>query len=262
MLGFVSAVLLLSLWAVVGWLVTFPAYWWLLPDSALPDGPWGLTDTWGEALAGAALGIVLAPLVAWIGAGLARGQALLARFVLGPGERSQLEHRVGELTRTRAAAVDAQTSELRRIERDLHDGAQARMVAVTMDLGRARDVSLGDRLPTAVEVAAHFVVSESLVNVQKHADAGTRASASAGYASELLADGDGAVGYLLKERVGDVRDFVAAVRRADRLIVEVADDGRGSRRAAPPSTRRSFGSSSRVAGRSTSCRRESARCSP
>ena len=45
-LGFVAAVLMLSLWAVVGWLVTFPAYWWLLPDSALPDGPWGLTDTW------------------------------------------------------------------------------------------------------------------------------------------------------------------------------------------------------------------------
>ena len=256
-LGFVAAVLMLSLWAVVGWLVTFPAYWWLLPDSALPDGPWGLTDTWGEALAGAALGIVLAPLVAWIGAGLARGQALVARSLLGPSERSQLEHRVGELTRTRAAAVDAQTSELRRIERDLHDGAQARMVAVTMDLGRARekldtdpaaarelvesahteartaiadlrrlvggiapavltdrgldaalsalvascrvpvslDVSLGDRLPTAVEVAAYFVVSESLVNVQKHADAA--------HASVHLR------------------------RQGERLIVEVADDGRG-----------------------------------
>ena len=127
--------------------MTFPAYWWLLPDSALPDGPCGLTDTWGEAVAGAALGIVLAPPVAWIGAGLARGQARVARFLLGPSERSQLEHRVGELTRTRAAAVDAQTSELRRIERDLHDGAQARILPVTMDLGRAREKLYTDRWP-------------------------------------------------------------------------------------------------------------------
>jgi signal transduction histidine kinase len=232
-LGFVAAVLMLTLWLVVGWLVTFPVYWWLLPDSALPDGPWGLTDTWGEALAGAAIGMVLAPLVAWIGAGVARGLALAARFLLGPSERRRLEHRVGELARTRAAAVDAQADELRRIERDLHDGAQARMVAVTMDLGRARekldsdpeaarelveaahteartaiadlrrlvagiapavltdrgldaalsalvascrvpvslDVRLEERLPTAVEVAAYFVVSEALVNVQKHAEA-------------------------------------------------------------------------------------------
>jgi len=199
----------------------------------LPDALWGLTDTWGEALAGAAAGIVLAPLVAWIGAGTARALALAARSLLGPSERERLEHRVGELARTRAAAVDAQASELRRIERDLHDGAQARMVAVTMDLGRARekldsdpeaarelveaahaeartaiadlrrlvagiapavltdrgldaalsalvascrvpvslDVRLGERLPIAVEVAAYFVVSEALVNIQKHADA-------------------------------------------------------------------------------------------
>ena len=50
-----------------------------------------------------------------------------------------LEVRVDELTRTRAGAVDVQASELRRIERDLHDGAQARLVALSMQLGRAED---------------------------------------------------------------------------------------------------------------------------
>ncbi len=49
----------------------------------------------------------------------------------------QLEERVDELTRTRRGAVDVQAAELRRIERDLHDGAQARLVALSMHLGRA-----------------------------------------------------------------------------------------------------------------------------
>jgi len=55
-----------------------------------------------------------------------------------PRERS-LEGRVDELTRTRSGALDVQASELRRIERDLHDGAQARLVALSMQLGRAEE---------------------------------------------------------------------------------------------------------------------------
>ncbi|MGA2008975.1 MAG: histidine kinase [Solirubrobacteraceae bacterium] len=57
-------------------------------------------------------------------------------FVRRPARRS-LEVRVDELTRTRSGALDVQASELRRIERDLHDGAQARLVALSMKLGRA-----------------------------------------------------------------------------------------------------------------------------
>jgi signal transduction histidine kinase len=55
-----------------------------------------------------------------------------------PGQR-RLELRVDELTRTRSGALDVQASELRRIERDLHDGAQARLVALSMQLGRAEE---------------------------------------------------------------------------------------------------------------------------
>jgi signal transduction histidine kinase len=51
---------------------------------------------------------------------------------------------VDELTRTRRGALDVQASELRRIERDLHDGAQARLVALSMQLGRA-EARLADR---------------------------------------------------------------------------------------------------------------------
>lgn len=64
---------------------------------------------------------------------IAHGVIMLAR----PGERAALAHRVEILTTTRAGAVDAQAAELQRIERDLHDGAQARLVALAMDLGRA-----------------------------------------------------------------------------------------------------------------------------
>ena len=56
----------------------------------------------------------------------------------------QLTHRVEELTRTRRGALDVQAAELRRIERDLHDGAPARLVALSMKLGRAED-RLGDQ---------------------------------------------------------------------------------------------------------------------
>jgi signal transduction histidine kinase len=55
-----------------------------------------------------------------------------------PGPRA-LQLRVDELTRTRSGALDVQASELRRIERDLHDGAQARLVALSMQLGRAEE---------------------------------------------------------------------------------------------------------------------------
>jgi signal transduction histidine kinase len=60
------------------------------------------------------------------------------------GSDPELEQRVVDLTRTRRGALDVQAAELRRIERDLHDGAQARLVALTMRLGRAEE-RLGDR---------------------------------------------------------------------------------------------------------------------
>jgi signal transduction histidine kinase len=82
--------------------------------------------------------------------GLAFGTYALVVFSLPrlrPRER-ELEARVSELTRTRAGALDVQAAELRRIERDLHDGAQSRLVALSMQLGRAEE-----RLEDQPEVA-------------------------------------------------------------------------------------------------------------
>jgi signal transduction histidine kinase len=57
--------------------------------------------------------------------------------LFGRPQEEELVERVDELTRTRRGVLDVQAGELRRIERDLHDGAQARLVALTMQLGRA-----------------------------------------------------------------------------------------------------------------------------
>ena len=63
------------------------------------------------------------------------GHALLTRRFLAPTRERELELRVAHLSETRSEALDTQAAELRRIERDLHDGAQARLVAMGMSLG-------------------------------------------------------------------------------------------------------------------------------
>lgn len=68
-----------------------------------------------------------------------RAHAALARVLLGPGERAELVARVTELHQSRSRVMDAEMMELRRIERDLHDGAQQWLVAVAIDLAIAKD---------------------------------------------------------------------------------------------------------------------------
>jgi signal transduction histidine kinase len=90
----------------------------------------------------------------WPLLGLSTALALHAVLVrqgwLPPRVRERaLTERVDELTRTRRGALDVQAAELRRIERDLHDGAQARLVALSMLIGRAEE-----RLADQPEVAA------------------------------------------------------------------------------------------------------------
>jgi signal transduction histidine kinase len=65
--------------------------------------------------------------------------AKLIKWMLAPSEKAQLASRVRELAESRAETVDSQAAEIRRIERDLHDGAQARLVALGMNIGMAAD---------------------------------------------------------------------------------------------------------------------------
>ncbi len=102
----------------IGWAVDVPGE----PLLAVPQGVLLL-----------AAGLVLAPHAVQV-------RAMFSRSLLAPTRQAALALRVRQLTDTRAETVDAQAAELRRIERDLHDGAQARLVALGMSLGMAEQL--------------------------------------------------------------------------------------------------------------------------
>ncbi|HVL06545.1 MAG TPA: sensor histidine kinase [Acidimicrobiales bacterium] len=237
-------------------LLALPAYVSALPENEARFGLFAVSGI-GTVLV-AVVGLSLLASAPWVVRGLASLDRLLARTLLEPrASVAQLSARLTRVEASRAAAVDAGEAERRRIERDLHDGAQQRLVALAMDLGQAREkldsnpgeaarlvagaheeakralsdlrdlvrgihpailedrgldaalsavvarcpvpvnlsVELAARPPAAVESTAYFVVSEALVNVARHSRA-TRAT-------------------------------VSIVGSADRLVVEVADNGVG-----------------------------------
>ncbi|MBV9416534.1 MAG: histidine kinase dimerization/phosphoacceptor domain-containing protein, partial [Solirubrobacterales bacterium] len=81
---------------------------------------------------------MLAALATALTHGLALGCSAVARRLLAPDERAVLAARVSALEATRAAAVESADARLRRLERDLHDGAQHRLAFIAMELDRAR----------------------------------------------------------------------------------------------------------------------------
>jgi signal transduction histidine kinase len=99
-------------------------------------------------------GIVLLAMAPRLTAAVAKADAVAARALLGPSRTEELEHQVEHLTQTRTGAVDAADAERRRIERDLHDGTQQRLVALAMNLGMAKAQT------TTVE-EAHQVINEA-----------------------------------------------------------------------------------------------------
>jgi signal transduction histidine kinase len=107
----------------------------------------------------AIVGIVILPVGVFVLPVIAALHVLLAKALLGPDTTEQLTQKAEHLQASRARGVDAAEAERRRIERDLHDGAQQRLVAVAMGLGRAK--SKMDSDPEAVR---------SLID-EAHADA-------------------------------------------------------------------------------------------
>jgi signal transduction histidine kinase len=85
------------------------------------------------AIAAAAFGL-------WASPWLLRGYGVMARSVLAPTRQAELALRVEQLAQTRTEAIDTGAAEIRRIERDLHDGAQARLVAMGMTLDAAGQI--------------------------------------------------------------------------------------------------------------------------
>jgi signal transduction histidine kinase len=115
-------VLIYGLTGGYGYGVVWPFDNWFEAWTSVPQGALLLT-----------LGLTTAPFLMWV-------HMRFSKFFLAPTKNAALEERVQVLTDTRAEAVDAQAAELRRIERDLHDGAQARLVSLSMNIGLAEEL--------------------------------------------------------------------------------------------------------------------------
>ncbi|MCU7824903.1 sensor histidine kinase [Kitasatospora sp. DSM 101779] len=145
-----AGLLVMAVWGAGLVMATLFAWIWAMP----PDGPlrpgagWTTDGGWITA-AGAAL-LFFAP---WAFAWIARTDERTARTLLGRNRAEVLEERVERLAVSRAGVVDAADAERRRIERDLHDGAQQRLVSLAMNLGLARR-TLTDIPPEAMQVIA------------------------------------------------------------------------------------------------------------
>ena len=172
---------------------------------------------------------------------------------------AELRARLSELSDSRARVLDAADSERRRLERDLHDGAQKRLVAVAMELGRLDERLAGDRDGTTTLARARHEVTASLAELRELAH-GLHPAALTGHGLsialrsladsaavpvrvELAVDGrlpdrvEVAAYYTVSEALTNVAKHARATagtvraRREDgRLIVEVVDDGVGGAR--------------------------------
>ena len=134
-------------WGVGLVMVTVYGWAWLMPvTSRVRGGGWTGLDVL-ITLAGAALLVA----TGWVAGRLAGLDERTARTLLGPGRAATLARRVEDLAESRAGVVDAADAERRRIERDLHDGAQQRLTSLAMNLGLARR-TLRDVPPEAMQV--------------------------------------------------------------------------------------------------------------
>ncbi|KOT49370.1 MULTISPECIES: sensor histidine kinase [Streptomyces] len=109
------------------------------------------------------VGLLVLAAVPALAGGLVRLENLVGRAVLHVSRSEELKRRVEDLTTSRAGAVDAADAERRRIERDLHDGAQQRLVALALNLGLAK-ATLKDLPPEARQVIdeAHREAKEAI----------------------------------------------------------------------------------------------------
>jgi signal transduction histidine kinase len=164
----VALTLSVGVWAAGLVALTLPAYSSALPGGGpnFGGGPHSGVQSGAAFLAGSAiLGAALLLAAPQLTRGLALADAAISRRLLGP--RRDLAARVIELETSRERVVDAAEAERRRIERDLHDGAQQRLVALAMELGRAK-AKFADDVDAARELVdqAHAQAKEALIELR------------------------------------------------------------------------------------------------
>ena len=155
-LGGAGGLLVASCWLALPLGTGFAVQGWV-------EGAWGADALGVVALGGAAT--LAAP---WVARGLARVDEAAARALLGPGRAEELTLRVQSLARSRAEIVEATDAERRRIERDLHDGTQQRLVSLAMHLGIARTSLTDASEPARQAIArAHDEAVEALAELRE-----------------------------------------------------------------------------------------------
>jgi signal transduction histidine kinase len=132
------------LWSLSWSMASAPLWAWIgdRPPPFTVNGVRVKMEGWwlvGAVAAAVVLGLLLLAALPRIVHGLSRLHVAFARSLLSPDAQQQLEQRVSELEVSREASVESSASELRRIERDLHDGAQQRLVSLAMNLGLAKE---------------------------------------------------------------------------------------------------------------------------
>jgi signal transduction histidine kinase len=260
--------LLLMPWGVATFTITVVAWTLAFAFALLPVYAWWMPDEWFDegvlAVAGwAVLGVLAVVAAPWIIRGVAMLGRGLTRALLGVSAR-ELSVRIEHLSDTRARTVDAATAERQRIERALHDGAQIRLTALAMELGRAKEKMTTDPAGAAELVdAAHQDAKRALVELRDLArgihpavltDRGLDAALSALAARapvpvDVSVDLDqrppaaveATAYYVVAEGLNNVarhagasRASVVVRRTADAVVVEVQDDGRGGAEIASP----------------------------
>ncbi|MEU0193150.1 sensor domain-containing protein [Streptomyces afghaniensis] len=213
--------------------------------------PWGVV-TFAITLTSL---FVLWPVLPFIARGLTNADRAMVRGLLSPSD--ELERRIAELESDRGVVVDTAAADLRRIERDLHDGAQARLVNLAMGLGLAKEKVLEDPDAAAAMVEeAHGEVKLALQELRDLArgihpailtDRGLDAALSAvssrctvpvkvtvDLPARPAAAIEGIAYFTVSELLQNVSKHSAATsasvdvwRTNDRLLIQVWDDGRG-----------------------------------
>lgn len=141
----------------------------LIRRGTYPDGVVNLVHLPGNVPLGVGLtaaglaGLIAAP---WLTSGVVRLDARLAQALLGPSRAKILEERVEELTQTRAGVVDAADAERRRLERDLHDGTQQRLVSLAINLGIARNQATSTEDARQAIAEAHEAAKAALAELR------------------------------------------------------------------------------------------------
>ncbi len=131
--GIIAGTISIALWSAAFAALAAPAVAGGAPDGSLLDdlGPLALACI-------AACSILIGAIAALATRALAIGGGALAGALLASDDRTELTERISSLEATRSGAVESADARLRRIERDLHDGAQHRLAYIAMELGRAR----------------------------------------------------------------------------------------------------------------------------